>query len=71
MGRLIGMAGQRVGYAISSEENIAWIKSYIASFGGNTARLAGALASYDDQEFLDFPKPAILEGRGRIEEVAL
>lgn len=68
--KIYGMAGLRVGYAISSEENIARIKSYIASFGGNTAGLAGALASYNDQEFLDFSKSAILEGRGRIEEAA-
>jgi len=66
--KIYGMAGLRVGYAISSEENISRIRGYLTSFGGNTAGLAGAIASYDDQEFLTFSRSAILEGRAKIME---
>jgi len=62
------MAGLRVGYAISSEENIARIRGYLTSFGGNTAGLAGAIASYDDEDFLSFSRSATLEGRAKIME---
>jgi len=66
--KIYGMAGLRVGYAISSEENIARIRGYLTSFGGNTAGLAGAIASYDDEDFLSFSRSATLEGRAKIME---
>lgn len=68
--KIYGMAGLRVGYAISSEENIARIRGYLTSFGGNTAGLAGALASYEDEEFLSFSREATLEGRAKIMNAA-
>ena len=64
--KIYGMAGMRVGYAITSEENAALISSYLMSFGGNVSGLAGAIAAYDDTGFLDRSKAAILEGRQMI-----
>jgi histidinol-phosphate aminotransferase len=64
--KIYGMAGLRVGYAISSEENIARIRGYLTSFGGNVAGLSAAIACYDDQPFLAASRAAIGEGRAII-----
>lgn len=64
--KIYGMAGLRVGYAITSEENAERIGGYLMSFGGNVAGLAGAIASYDDTAFLNASKAMIREGRGMI-----
>lgn len=64
--KIYGMAGLRVGYAITTEENAALIRSHLMSFGGNVAGLAGAIASYDDRAFLGHSRSMILEGREMI-----
>jgi histidinol-phosphate aminotransferase len=64
--KIYGMAGLRVGYAISSEENISRIRSHMMSFGGNLAGLAGAIASLNDTAFLSQSRAMVLEGREMI-----
>ncbi|WP_342250233.1 pyridoxal phosphate-dependent aminotransferase [Sphingomonas sp. OTU376] len=64
--KIYGMAGLRVGFAIGQPETIATIRKYEMSFGGNTAGLAAAIASYNDTAFTGFSKNRILEGRGLI-----
>ncbi|RIV92866.1 histidinol-phosphate aminotransferase family protein [Aurantiacibacter xanthus] len=64
--KIYGMAGMRVGYAITSEANAERISGYLMSFGGNVSGLSAAIASYDDQGFLDRSKAMILEGREMI-----
>jgi len=64
--KIYGMAGLRVGYAITSEANAKRIESHLMSFGGNLAGLAAAIASYDDTAFLDQSRAAVLEGRAMI-----
>ena len=64
--KIYGMAGMRVGYAITTEENAQRIRGYLMSFGGNVAGVAGAIASYGDTAFLEQSKRAVLEGRSMI-----
>lgn len=64
--KIYGMAGMRVGYAITSEANAQRIKSHLMSFGGNLSGLAAAIASYGDTQFLDRSRAAVLEGRAMI-----
>ncbi|WP_349513352.1 histidinol-phosphate transaminase [Erythrobacter sp. NFXS35] len=66
--KIYGMAGLRVGYAITSEANADRIRSHLMSFGGNLAGLAAAIASYDDTPFLDQSRAAVLEGRAMIND---
>lgn len=68
--KIYGMAGMRVGYAITSPENAERIRSHMMSFGGNTCGLAAAIASYDDTRFLEQSRAAILEGREMILDAA-
>ena len=42
------------------------ITAYLMSFGGNSAGLAAAIASYDDTEFTRFSKARVVEARGMI-----
>ncbi|MGE4302927.1 MAG: aminotransferase class I/II-fold pyridoxal phosphate-dependent enzyme, partial [Novosphingobium sp.] len=60
------MAGMRVGYAITSEENADRIRGYLMSFGGNVAGIAGAIASYNDAAFIEQSKLMVTEGRAMI-----
>ena len=64
--KIYGMAGMRVGYAITSEANAQRIRSHLMSFGGNLSGLAAAIASYSDTPFLDRSRAAVLEGREMI-----
>lgn len=64
--KIYGMAGMRVGYALTSEANAERIRGYLMSFGGNSSGLAGAIASYNDEAFLTRSRSAILEARGMI-----
>ncbi|WP_324074325.1 MAG: histidinol-phosphate transaminase [Erythrobacter sp.] len=64
--KIYGMAGMRVGYAITSEANAQRIRSHLMSFGGNLSGLAAAIASYNDTPFLDQSRAAVLEGRAMI-----
>jgi histidinol-phosphate aminotransferase len=64
--KIYGMAGLRVGYAITSEENAVAIRSHLMSFGGNLAGIAAAIASYNDAAFLNQSRAMVLEGREMI-----
>lgn len=64
--KIYGMAGLRVGYAITSEENAMRIRSHLMSFGGNLAGIAAAIASYSDTAFLAQSRAMVLEGREMI-----
>lgn len=64
--KIYGMAGLRVGYAITSAANAMTIRSHLMSFGGNLAGVAAAIASYNDTGFLDQSRAAVLEGRAMI-----
>ena len=64
--KIYGMAGLRVGYAISSEENIKRIRSHQMDPGGNLAGLAAAIASLNDTAFLSQSRAMVLEGREMI-----
>ncbi|MEM7689626.1 MAG: histidinol-phosphate transaminase [Pseudomonadota bacterium] len=64
--KIYGMAGLRVGYAITSEENAERIRSHMMSFGGNLGGVAAALGCYNDFAFLDQSRAMVLEGREMI-----
>ena len=64
--KIYGMAGLRIGYAICQPEMAKTITAYLMSFGGNSAGLAAAIASYDDTEFMRFSKARVVEARGMI-----
>lgn len=67
--KIYGMAGMRVGYTIASAENTAMINDYaLGDYTLNQAGIAAAVASYDDQGFLEMSRARILEGREMIEE---
>lgn len=66
--KLYGMAGLRIGYAIAAPATIDKVRAYLMSFGGNTAGLAGAIASWNDTAFTDFSKARIVEARGILTE---
>ncbi|MBB5984428.1 pyridoxal phosphate-dependent aminotransferase [Sphingobium lignivorans] len=68
--KIYGMAGLRVGYAITTPELAAKIRSHIMSFGGNTMGLAAAIASYNDTAFMSASKAQIVEARGIMQEAA-
>jgi histidinol-phosphate aminotransferase len=68
--KIYGMAGMRVGYTIASAENTALIESYgMGDYTLNQAGMAAAVASYNDQGFLEMSRAKIFEGRAMIEEV--
>lgn len=62
--KIFGMAGLRVGYALCSPHKAALLNTYLMSFGGNSAGLAAAIASYNDTAFTGFSKNRIVEARG-------
>jgi histidinol-phosphate aminotransferase len=66
--KIYGMAGLRVGYAISSKENAARIRDHNMTIGLNSAGLAAALASYEDTAFTSFSRSKILDGRAMIND---
>ena len=65
--KIYGMAGLRVGYALAQPEVVQMLAGYSMSFGGNSAGLAAAIASYDDTAFTRFSRERILEARGIME----
>ena len=64
--KIYGMAGLRVGYAISTPANAQRIRDWNMTIGLNSAGLAAALASYNDNDFLAFSRARILQGRAMI-----
>jgi len=65
--KLYGLAGMRVGYALSSPETAELITRYgIGDYALNQAGLAAAIASYNDIGFLAKAKSSIIETREAI-----
>lgn len=64
--KIYGMAGMRVGYAVTTEKNADLIRGYLMSFGGNVSGIAAAIASYNDTGFLADSRAKVLEGRAMI-----
>lgn len=63
--KIFGMAGMRVGYAITSPANAALIRSYMMT-SLNASGLAAAIASYEEEDFKSFSKGKIVEAREMI-----
>ncbi|MEJ2457337.1 MAG: histidinol-phosphate transaminase [Novosphingobium sp.] len=64
--KIYGMAGLRLGYALTSPGLAETLRGYLMSFGGNTAGLAAGIASYNDKAFLKYSKDHVLEAREAI-----
>jgi histidinol-phosphate aminotransferase len=62
--KIYGMAGLRVGYALGAPEKVQPLASYMMSFGGNSAGLAAACASFNDTAFTRYSKAKVVEARG-------
>lgn len=60
--KIYGMAGIRIGYVISTPQNIAKIRPFVMG-GMNSVGLAGAVACYNDEAFLDFSRSKVTEAR--------
>src|ERR1051325_2350654 len=58
-----GMAGARIGYAITASETVAAFNKIRVQFGVNRVAQAGALASLRDQEFVSSVVAAVATGR--------
>lgn len=67
--KIFGMAGMRIGYAITSPANAALIRSHIMT-STNAAGLAAAIASYEEEDFKHFSKGKIVEAREMITAAA-
>jgi histidinol-phosphate aminotransferase len=62
--KIYGLAGMRVGYMLASEENTNNINRFsLGGYAMNQAGLAAAIASYNDEAFLNMSKSKIVEGR--------
>ncbi|GGD83771.1 pyridoxal phosphate-dependent aminotransferase [Croceicoccus mobilis] len=61
--KIFGMAGLRVGYALSHPDTAMELRSYLMSFGGNTAGLSAAIASFEDETFKTYSKYQVLAAR--------
>ena len=62
--KIYGLAGMRVGYLIAQPERIAEMQRFgIGWYGLNQAGLAAAIASYEDQEFMNFSRNRVKEAR--------
>ena len=64
--KIYGMAGLRVGYAITSQPNAERIRSHMMSLGANLGGAAAALGCYNDFAFLEQSRAMVLEGREMI-----
>ena len=64
--KIYGMAGLRVGYAISTPANAQRIRDWNMTIGLNSAGLAAALASYDDTGFLAYSRSRIADARAML-----
>jgi len=65
--KIFGMAGMRVGYAMTRPELARTIARHVMSWP-NVAGLAAALASINDDEFIRFSRGKIFEGRSMVNE---
>lgn len=65
--KVYGLAGMRVGYLLALPETTELLQSYsLGNFMLNQAGVAGALASFDDREFIDYSRTKIRESREMI-----
>lgn len=67
--KIHAMAGLRVGYVVSSPNNIKNIAQYVAGEKLNYCGVCAALASMDDSQFLTYSKKAIDVSRTIMEQV--
>jgi histidinol-phosphate aminotransferase len=65
-----GMAGARIGYAITASETVAAFNKIRVQFGVNRVAQAGALASLKDHEFVSSVVAAVAAGRQEYETLA-
>jgi histidinol-phosphate aminotransferase len=69
--KVYGLAGMRVGYLLARPETTELIQSYsLGNYMLNQAGVAGALASFDDWDFVDFSRERIHESRQMIVDAA-
>lgn len=62
--KIYGLAGMRVGYLLSSAENIEQISKFgMGGYSMNQAGLAAAIASFNDEKFLKFSRDKIEQAR--------
>ena len=67
--KIYGMAGMRVGYLLASEATTEQVKRYsLGNYMLNQAGVAAAVASMNDQAFVDFSRARIHESREMIVE---
>ena len=67
--KIYGLAGERVGYIIAQPDVIESIKKNGGGeFALSLAGVAGALASYNDEDFLKYSKSKIIEAREMVNE---
>lgn len=67
--KIYGLAGMRVGYMIAKPELLERVKQYgLGDYGLNQAGVAAAVASYNDNEFLEYSKAKIIEAREMVSE---
>jgi histidinol-phosphate aminotransferase len=65
-----GMAGARIGYAVSERKTIAAFEKIRNHFGVNNIAQAGALAALQDREFLQKVVREVAEGRREYDQLA-
>ena len=65
--KLFGMAGMRVGYGMAPPELAKKVNTHVMAWP-NVVGMAAALVSYTDDEFIDFSKRKIVEGREIVNE---
>ena len=69
--KVFGMAGMRVGYLLALPETTEQIQNYsLGNYMLNQAGVAGAIASFDDQKFIDYSRSKIHESRQMIVDAA-
>lgn len=61
--KLYALAGIRVGYALSSAENIKKMSGFLLPFNTNRAGIAAAVAALDDEAFYADVRARTIEGR--------
>ena len=66
--KVYGMAGLRVGYALGRPDLIARMRPWSMNFGGNTAGIAAAIASYADEAYIRTSRERIFEARAILQE---
>lgn len=65
--KIHGMAGMRIGYVMAPSRLAAVVRNQVMSWP-NVVGIAAAIASYQDQAFVEFSRRKIIEGRGIVED---